>query len=494
MVRKKLRYTIIVLFSILCTKLSAQPPDTLWTKTYGGTDREWGTAIDLLPGNGYVIFGTTYSFGAGMNDIYLIRTDSCGNLLWSKTYGTTVAEGARSGKYTHDGGYIIAGIKSGAPLAENVYIVKTDSLGDTLWTKEYGGQNQDEAYEIQQTSDNGYIIVGFTGSYGIGTLYGPNIYLIKIDSIGTQEWFKAIGDTTWEMGFSVQQTVDGGYILVGITNYKDYDTSDVYLIKTDSLGNIIWTQTYGGDNYDYGEKVIETQDGGFIIVGETASFGAGNYDIYVIKTDETGNVQWTKTFGGSNDDTCFDIQEVFGEGYVICGTTQSYGAGGADVYIVRIDVQGNLLWSKTIGGSDYDYGEAICITENRDYIITGNTESFGAGMQDVYLIKVAADTLGKEENRLSDANFVINCSTNPVHDKISIHYKLYRTSFVSIKIYNIFGKEIRVLVEQQEKPGTHFISWYGTDAAQNSVSNGVYFLNFKIGNYTQTKKLIFLRD
>ncbi len=368
---------------------SGQTEQITWTKTYGGSDDDWGCSVQQTQDGGYIIAGGTWSFGAGGYDVYLIKTDANGNVEWTKTYGGSSYDCGFSVQQTKDGGFIIAGYTCsfGAGYAD-VYLIKTDAYGNVEWTKTYGGSDYDFGYSVQQTQDGGYIIAGKTCSFGAG---GYDVYLIKTDANGNVEWTKTYGGGSDDCGFSAQQAQDGGFIIAGGTWSFGAGGYDVYLIKTDANGNVEWTKTYGGSSYDCGFSVQQTKDGGFIIAGYTCSFGAGYADVYLIKTDAYGNVEWTKTYGGSSYDYGKSVQQTQDGGFIIAGYTCSFGAGGADVYLIKTDANGNVEWTKTYGGSDEDYGFSVQQTQDDGYIIAGRTYSFGAGGEDVYLIKTDAN-------------------------------------------------------------------------------------------------------
>jgi len=203
------------------------------------------------------------------------------------------------------------------------------------WEKTFGGSGEEYGYSVRQTADGGYIIAGSTGSFGVG----DDVYLIKTDPNGNSQWQKAFGGSNDDQGWSVQQTSDGGYIIAGMTSSFDAGFHDVYLIKTDPNGNTQWEKTFGGSNYDFGFSVQKTSDGGYIIVGETSSFGAGSCDVYLIKTDPNGNLLWQKTFGGSDWDAGYSVQQTTDGGYIIAGTTESFGAGDLDVYLIKLSAE-----------------------------------------------------------------------------------------------------------------------------------------------------------
>ncbi|GAG49427.1 unnamed protein product, partial [marine sediment metagenome] len=233
----------------------------------------------------------------------------------------------------------------------DVYLVKTDSMGVEEWSRTFGGSSEDTAYSVEETSDGGYIITGYTSSFGAGN---SDIYLVKTDSMGVEEWSRTFGGSDSDNGDSVQQTSDGGYIIAGRTFSFGAGGMDIYLVKTDSQGLEEWSRTFGGSGEDYGGTVQVTSDGGYIITGNTQSFGAGGRDAYLVKTDSMGVEEWSRTFGGSGEDYGWAVQETSDGGYIITGSTQSFGAGNSDVYLVKTDSMGFEEWSRIFDGSGWD--------------------------------------------------------------------------------------------------------------------------------------------
>jgi TolA-binding protein len=363
-----------------------------WNKTFGGADKDYGLSVQQTTDDGFIITGETWSYDAGSSDkpaVWLIKTDSQGNEGWNKTFGGAYQDYGSSVQQTADGGYIITG-KAGSGYSD-LWLIKTDSQGNEGWNKTFGGGDYDCGSSVQQTTDGGYIITGETSSDGAGQ---SDVWLIKTDSQGNEMWSKTFGGSGSDWGNSVQETTDGGFIITGWTNSYGAGNTDLWLIKTNSQGNEVWSKTFGGSDSDHGSSVQETTEGGYIITGRTESYGAGEGDVWLIKTDSQGNVVWSKTFGGSYDDWGNSVQETTDGGYIITGRTESYGVGDEDVWLIKTDSQGNEVWSRTFGGSYGDWGNSVQETADGGFIITGLTESYGAGNEDVWLIKT--DSQGNE--------------------------------------------------------------------------------------------------
>jgi hypothetical protein len=378
-----------VLFLVATT--AADPGDTLWTRTYGGIDSDGCYSVQETSDGGYIVGGQTWSFGVGCYDVWLLKTDSQGDTLWTRTYGGSEYEFRVSLDQTSDGGYVmIATTDSFGAGGYDIYLVRTDSQGNVLWTRTYGGNENDFGESVRQTYDGGFIIVAQTHSFGAGL---SDLYLVKTDSEGDTLWTRTYGGIWSDWGESVEQTPDGGYIVAGGTHSFDLQYSNVFLLKTDPSGDTIWTRAYGGGLADWGESVQQTSDGGYIIAGYTRSFGAGLWDMYVLRTDGRGDTLWTRTYGGSFGDYAYSVQETSDGGYVIAGWTASFGAGFEDVYLVRTDSEGDTLWTRTYGGWGSDGSWAVQTTSDGSFMLAGLTTSFGAGSDDAYLLKVAGAEL-----------------------------------------------------------------------------------------------------
>jgi len=305
-----------------------------------------------------------------------------------KAIGGPASEAGKSLIQTSDGGYAIAGsTKSFGAGGYDVYVVKLDAKGNLQWTKTIGGPAGEEGNSLIQTSDGGYIIAGHTRSFGEG---GADVYVVKLDAKGNLQWTKTIGGENEDLGHSLIQTADGGYAIAGSTTSFGAGEDDVYVVKLDANGNLQWTKTIGGPDSEAGTSLIQTSDGGYAIAGSTFSFRGGWGDVYVVKLDANGNLQWTKTIGGPDPEAGTSLIQTSDGGYAIAGYTISFGVGEPGVYVVKLDANGNLQWTKTIGGPDPEAGTSLIQTSDGGYAIAGYTESFGAGYADVYVVKLDA--------------------------------------------------------------------------------------------------------
>jgi predicted secreted protein len=320
-------------------------------------------------------------------DIWLIKTDSAGKEIWSRAFGGGGNEFATSLQKTDDGGYVIIGITSSFGAGEkDLWLIKTDAQGKEEWDKTFGGSWDDGGFSVQQTADGGYITAGATGSMGPST-----IWLVKTDGLGDEEWERTL-DLQEDVGqistgSFVEQAGDGGYIVAG-----DSSKGCIILIKTDAQGGKQWQKIFGGSAIDrttvsVSSRVLLTADGGYLIEGSKSSEGSGGMDLWLIKTDSSGNVIWSRTYGGEGNDYGTSVQQTADGGYIIVGHTSSSGDGGADLWLFKTDSSGNVIWSRTYGGKEGDYGTAVQQTADGGYIVTGRTSSYGAGGVDLWLIR-----------------------------------------------------------------------------------------------------------
>jgi len=305
-------------------------------------------------------------------------------ITWEKTFGGSSFERAYTIQQTTDGGYIVAGQTSSfSSGGYDYYIIKLDNMGVVEWQNNFGGSSAEIARDVQQTADGGYILAGRSSSFKVGYC---DFYIIKLDSDGTKAWEQVYGGSTWDDPNAIEQTADGGYIVAGYTDSIGSGGNDVYVMKLDSEGEQEWEDTYGGADSDVASAVQQTADGGYIVAGYTGSSGAGSWDVYVLKIDSTGTVVWEQTYGGSGYDAAESVQQTADGGYIVAGYTESSGAGGRDMYVLRLDSAGVSLGEKTYGGLNDDHAYSIQQTKDSNFVIAGVMGS--ADNTDMYLAKL----------------------------------------------------------------------------------------------------------
>ncbi|MEO0126628.1 MAG: hypothetical protein ABIL44_02620 [candidate division WOR-3 bacterium] len=319
--------------------------DLFWTKEYGGYDDDYGYSITKSLDNCYVIVGATKSYGAGGYDVYLIKIDTTGGIVWEKTYGGGLDDYGYSVKTTTDGGFIITGTtKSFGDDNGDVYLIKTDNQGNSMWQKVFTFPLPDNGYDVDILQD-GYIITGMAGSY-----QNNDVLLIRTNINGDTLWTRTYGGLDIDCGNSVKKCNDNGFIIAGYT-YSFASNGDIYVIKTDANGVAQWIKNYGGAGSDVGNRVIQTSDNGFMVVG-------GNGNVYILKLDNNGNKVWEKTYGTNYTDNGYAVEQCPDGKYLIVGTA---GINGSDLYFLCIDETGNLIKEKTYGDYLYEYGRFLLV-------------------------------------------------------------------------------------------------------------------------------------
>jgi parallel beta-helix repeat protein len=416
---------------------SPQPPTpsyqpiAVWNQTYGTACAESATSMIQTNDGGYLLVGSTNA--SGNNDIWIVKTNPDGCMQWNQTYGGTLEEYAYGAVQTVDGGYAIGGyVRNGTTFpflsSTDAYLVKTDASGNLQWSQTYGGLKSDDVNSVIQTSDGGYIMGGSTSSFGTGN---SDFWLVKVDSSGNAQWNQTYGGINGGNVMCVIQTDDRGYALVGASG------GDGWLIKTDAYGDVQWEQAYDGNDLELFASVVQADDGGYVLSGVTLSFDAGNADMYVVKTDRYGNVQWNETYGGASLDGGFSvIQNSYGE-YVVVGFTSSSGLGGNDAVLVRFDPNGNIISSRTFGGPEMDLGRSVVQTSDGDYVFGGYTASFGAGDYDFWLVKtseICSITTDDYDGLWHNSDFTITLTVTDSSGRSEIYYRINGGSIQTVDL------------------------------------------------------------
>jgi len=446
----------ILFFMLLQTVAWAQQlPMIQWQKSLGGSNDDEAYAIKQTRDGGYIIAGASASQDGDVTgnhynsqfpeDFWIVKTDACGTLQWEKSFGGTGRDIAYSVQQTSDKGYIVAGFTNSTDGDITVYhggasdfwVIKLDTLGSVKWQETIGGSGEDGAQAIQQTSDGGYVITGWSSSNGdTAGDHDFDYWVVKLDTGGAVKWQKLYGGLNDDTPFDIQQTSDGGYVVAGYSQSNDGDVtghhggtngSDYWVIKIDTGGVLKWEKSFGGTQDDQANAVRQTPDGGYIIAGYTSSSNGdvtgnnGAYDYWIIKTDTGGNVQWKNCYGGTSNDQAFAISVLSSGNYLVAGTaysnngnvTNNHGGIG-DYWVININSAGALQWQKTLGGSGADAASAIQPTADGGIIVAGASNSIDGditsfkGSYDDWIVKL--DLISGSTNICTGASTTLTAS------------------------------------------------------------------------------------
>ncbi|HRI20070.1 MAG TPA: T9SS type A sorting domain-containing protein [Panacibacter sp.] len=442
----RLRQLLLTLtFAISSIYLYAQTvPDIQWQKSYGGSSFDNAFSIQQTSDGGYIVAGSSASHDSdvvsnhGSWDVWILKLDPAGNIEWKKSLGGSGVDEAASVQQTADGGYIVAGSTSSydgdvtgnhATDKYDCWIIKLSGTGDIEWQKNFGGNGDDEASDVQQTTDGGYIVAGHaysidgdvTGNHG-----ESDYWVLKLSSNGNIEWQKTLGGSGYDWGYSIRQTVDGGYIVAGGSASSDGDLTgihgnfDYWLVKLGSAGDIEWQKSFGGNGADIANCIRQTADLGYIVAGKSYSTNGdvtgnhGDWDYWIVKLTVNGDIEWQKSLGGSVDDESFSIEQTNDNGYIVAGYASSVNgdiidnSGGDDYWIAKLAVNGDIEWQKNLGGPYQDRAFAIRQTTDGGYITAGFTNFLSTGLSnflylqsDFLIVKLGFGTLAARLSNFS---------------------------------------------------------------------------------------------
>jgi hypothetical protein len=372
-----------VLTALLVLALVSPGFAVVWQKTIGGSGTDVAYSVAQTRDSGYIVVGYTSSRGAGKKDVWLVKTNALGDTLWTRTYGGANDDIGWSVAQTRDGGYVIAGetYSFGAGF-NDLYIIKTDAVGNPTWSKFYGSYAFEAGYSVAETQADGYIVGGYT--LATGSAQG---YLVRVSASGDSLWTTAYGTGNGDYAYCVRQTSDGAFIATGSHEAPSGHT-EISLARVNQAGDLVWVQGHLSSDNSAGRSV-EPASGGYLVTGFSGPIG--NEDIKLFKTDTAGQTSTYYTYQGPGTDMAFDARLLPDNGCIIAGKTNSFGAGGSDAYMIRVNSAYDSLWTHTYGGPRDDQGNSVSPTFDGGFIIAGSTRSFGVESTDVFLIKTDAN-------------------------------------------------------------------------------------------------------
>lgn len=495
------------IFAIICLLIftSFLTLNAQWARTYGTDEDENAFCIQRTNDGGYIVAGKTgiekYD-GRGLiqpgQDIWIAKLSSDGKIEWQKIYGDDATDEVHFIQQTSDGGFIFGGRIGVLGGLSSFSIIKLSPNGDIEWQKNYGDDSVNKvAYSLQQTIDGGYIVAGTQTS---------GILILKLYFDGSVEWSKTYRGSIDGKPSFIQLTSDRGFIVAGYTTSSWAGESDIWILKLASDGTIEWQKTYGGSESERAYSIQQTNDGGYIVAGLILSFGAGQPDFWVLKLSSEGDIEWNKTYGGSESETAYSIQQTFDGGYVVAGETESFGAGYKDIWILKLSIWGDIEWQKTYGGRKNETASFIQQTFDGGYIVAGSTETYGVGERDILILKLLSNgEINSSCIFISDSNAeVSNPDISPVDTYVNPEYPdiLYENLDISPReseavVHNLcLGPRTLSLSASSggttnPQPGTYIYDHAERIAMSPYTEDGYNFIGWS-GDVLSTDKLIYV--
>jgi Secretion system C-terminal sorting domain len=474
-----------LILSLIClmlqsTLLFAQPPNTQWRMSYGSNNTHYELTQALeTDDDGILIVGDVYIGENDLREILVIKTDSDGEAEWERTYEFLGANLSSSSlRKTDDGGYIICGVKGSNLNDNNLFLFKLYSDGEVEWEETILDANLEYGCCIQQTEDGGYVISGHSGNPSSGRTEAA---LLKTDSYGNLEYSYAIEEHTQTKGEFVLETSDGCFVVIG-PHYNG-----IFLIKMDSDGNVIWDRDFLGSGFEQAACIQETDDGGYIIAGMFVH-NNGNKDMGLIKTNSVGSIVWTQSFGSFGDDYGSDVKQTDDGGYIITGTKFSSDQGDPDIWVIKTDSNGEIVWESLFGGTNGAHGESIIQASDGGYLV-GSSLTNGNYWY-YHLIRFDTESTTVELDSPTPSEYVLNdIYPNPFNSMTTISVGLPETSDLKLMVYNINGQRVSTVADRSCSAGTHSFTFNADD-----LGSGVYFVQAIVeGKLNQIQKVVLIR-
>jgi hypothetical protein len=325
--------------------------------------------------------------------------------------------------------------------------------------------------------------------------YDNDVYLVKTDANGNVIWEKSYGDTNYDAGHSLELTTDGGFIIGGVTETGDGKGEEMLLLKTDANGDTLWMKQHGGVSYEIAYSVQQTMDGGYILAGLTGSFDVGGGDIWLVRTDAFGDTLWTRSYGGAEEEQGYSVRQTTDGGYIIAGSADSFGPGEVmrAIWLVRTDAFGDTLWTRAYGGSWEGEASSVIQTSDGGYVATGQKFSSGEGEAgDALVLRMGAAPAAVEGPTSGSSLLKIACTPNPSRGSVRIECDLRGAGHVRICVYDVSGRVVRSLHNGIGSDGSQVVTWDGTDSRGERVGEGVYFCCVHSESEVTAKKLVLL--
>lgn len=477
--------------------VGTNPNDLTFERVFGREDGGHLGNILQFNDNGYILAGSTPNPNEDVDDVWMIETDEYGSTLRStiyedEDYNITIAEIL----YTPDGNYLLFGSIAEQNEDPDYLLMKISSSSfEVIWEKTIsGGNRSDYARSMVQTTDGGYLLVGYTENFSDNA--NQDVYIIKVDDSGNELWFKVIGNSGGDLALKVINTTDSGFAIAGTTNSKGVGGFDAWLIKLDNDGNTLWDKTYGYELNDSANDIAELPSGGYALAGYSTAQpdGAGSKDMFLFTTDASGNKLWEKFYGEKYQDEASNVL-VGDDGIIFTGIIEvlktEFEEFG-DLFVVKTDFNGNELWLKQFGGQKNEDAAEMIFNSDGHLVITGSTNSYSKN-NSVYFLNLNANG---EITDVHDINYQEIPSAmqlqqnypNPFNPSTTIEYILSQSGHVLIKLYDILGNEVSTLIDENQSAGSHSVEFNN-----KNLASGVYIYSLRVNGYLLSRKMVLMK-
>ncbi|MFH1012053.1 MAG: hypothetical protein V1784_12575 [bacterium] len=478
-------YSLIVLAA--CAPFAIAQPDVDWTRIFGGEGRDQLYSLQVSDRlSSLLMVGCQWASPDSDANMWLMLTDVFGQNAEECIHAWDEEDVATCGVFFDVYGYVVAGYTESRGSGDSdFYLEDMSPFGNTLWTRTYGGYAGDYCRAIELTS-GGYILVGQTSSFGAGATDG---WVVMAAGNGDSLWSRTFGGEEDEIFNAVIWAPDSGFYLVGTTESFGMGDHDFWLVKMSRNGDSLWSECYGGPGDDWCFSAQRTADGGIVLAGYTQSFGTGNTDVWLVKTDANGITQWSRTYGGrtaEDFDGAFCVQQTTDGGYIMTGSSFYAPGQHSDIMVLRVNADGDSLWSFFFGGAGMDYGCAVQQTLDGGFLVLGYLDDPG---QNAWLIKLHPEGEPIDERSLfAPKQFTLSVFANPFHPIASIRFDVRRVMAARLCVFDITGRLVTTLADGPLAAGTHSLPFDGS-----LYPSGVYFARLQAGDFDRIEKLILLK-
>jgi hypothetical protein len=468
--------------------------DTAWVYVYGGASHDYAKQIIPTSDSGYLVIGTTSSFGVANSDVYVIKTDKNCNRQWSRIYGSPSIEWGYAGRETFDGGFIICGFTNQNIFSGyDAYLTKIDASGNLEWNKLLGDADWDFGYGIELSGDSGFMVIGKTYSPSNG---GSDVMIIKTDSLGNQIWKKNFGGPEDESANTIYKTPQGDYLVLGETSSFGSGDKDFYILRFDDNGDTLWTRAYGTPAFDAGYSIDTTASGNYFLFGtsEGNPLRPGK-EFYLMELNDSGDTLYTLYDGGPGDEEGRYVLQLPNGDRLFGGMTNSNGLGGKALYMIGFHSNGSFIGGAYFGGTDDEEGYSVALGKDGQIVFAGTTTSDSFGSEDVYLVRIDSilsyyplsmhyynDSLVSVEYFASAESIQFAVYPNPFHESATVNignFTAMNSRQCKINITDITGRTIKTisparfpfLLENKGllRPGVYLMSLYIDDELTSSA-------------------------